>query len=156
MSESGKLEVPVDDGFCFGCGPKSAIGLHMSFTELADRSVESRLVLSPAYQGWQGVAHGGIVALVLDEAMAYAAAAHGYLGVTGEMKMRFRHPVPIGASLLVRGKVLWQRRNVFGIEASIASEDGTTQFAGGEGSFVSRGKLAPGQRLGALSSDGRP
>jgi uncharacterized protein (TIGR00369 family) len=155
VSENAKLAAPVDDGFCFGCGPHSKIGLHMTFTELEDRSVESRIVLAAEYQGWQGVAHGGIVALMLDEAMAYAAAAAGHLGVTGEMKMRFRHPVPIDEPLIVRGKVLWQRRNVFGIEASIASTDGRKPFASGEGSFVSRGKLAPGQRLGRLSSDGR-
>jgi uncharacterized protein (TIGR00369 family) len=150
VSESGKLEVPVDDGFCFGCGPKSAIGLHMSFTELADRSVESRLVLSPAYQGWQGVAHGGIVALVLDEAMAYAAAAHGYLGVTGEMKMRFRDAVPIGEPLVLRGNVVWRRRNVLGIEASVSDDSGRL-LASGTGSFVARGTLEPGTRFAQLN-----
>ncbi len=154
MSEPSKLDAPVDDGFCFGCGPHSKIGLHLHFDEHSDRSVESRIVLEPEYQGWQGVAHGGIVALLLDEAMAYAAGAHGYLGVTAEMKMRFRNPVPIGQPLRVRGKVLWQRRNVFGIEASVVSDDGATLFAAGEGSFVSRGKLAPGQRLGQLAGNG--
>jgi uncharacterized protein (TIGR00369 family) len=148
VSEGSKLEAPVDDGRCFGCGPESTIGLHMRFDELADKSVESRLTLEPQFQGWRGVAHGGIVALVLDEAMAYAAGAHGHLGVTAEMSMRFRKPVPTGEALLVRGKVLWQRRNVFGIEASIHDAAGTTLLASGEGSFVSRGKLAPGQRLG--------
>ncbi len=154
MSERPQLETPVDDGFCFGCGPHSKIGLHMKFRELDERSVESRLTLEPPYQGWQGVAHGGIVALVLDEAMAYAAGALGYLGVTAEMKLRFRRPVPIGQPLLVRGTVLWQRRNVFGVEASIFSDDGTTLLAGAEGSFVSRGKLAPGRRLGQFEADG--
>ena len=128
--------------------------MHLQFDEKADRSVESRITLEPAYQGWKGVAHGGIVALLLDEAMAYAAGAHGYLGVTAEMKLRFRNAVPIGEPLRVRGKVLWQRRNVFGIEASIVSDDGVTLFAASEGSFVSRGELAPGQRLGTTVGDG--
>jgi acyl-coenzyme A thioesterase PaaI-like protein len=67
--------------------------------------------------------------------------------------MRFRKSVPIGAPLLVRGKVLWQRRDVLGIEASVRDERGTL-LASGQGSFVSRGRLAPGERLGEIGLGG--
>ncbi len=143
-------ETPADDGHCFACGRHSKIGLRMHFAQLSDGSVESRVSLAQPYQGWRGVAHGGIVAVLLDEAMAHAAGARGYKGMTGELRMRFRKAVPIGVPIVVRGAVRWQRRNVLGVEASVALEDGS-QLATGEGSFVAKGALEPGERLGEVA-----
>jgi acyl-coenzyme A thioesterase PaaI-like protein len=140
---------PVDDGHCFACGPKSTIGLRMHFEDAGEGAVQSVVTLDQPYQGWSGIAHGGIVAMLLDEAMAYAAGSLGNLGMTAELKMRFRKAVPIGEPLLVRGNVTWQRRNVLGLAASVALADGS-ELASGTGSFVVKGKLAPGQRLGEL------
>jgi len=97
MAEAGANASPVDDGHCVACGPKSEIGLHMRFRETGPDAVESKLILPQPFQGWQGVAHGGVVAMLLDETMAYAAATRRALGMTAEMKMRFRRPVPLGA-----------------------------------------------------------
>ena len=142
-----ELAEPVDDGRCIACGPDAPFGLKMQFERLSDDSVESRVVVPAAYQGWRGVVHGGAVAMLLDEAMAYAAAAAGVLGVTAELKMRFRKAVPVGAPLLVRGSVHLRRGKVLGVSASVKAEDGTL-LASGEGSFVSRGEIAPGTRFG--------
>ena len=151
LGERGATELaqPVDDGYCIGCGPRAALGLHMEFAAVDDGAVESCITVGPTFQGWRDVVHGGIVALLLDEAMAYAAAAHGVVGVTGDLKMRFRKAVPVGVPLRVRAKVAWQRRNVLGIEASVRDESGTL-LAAGEGSFVARGMLAAGDRLGTF------
>ena len=145
---------PVDDGYCIGCGQRSPIGLKMTFATEDDRSVRASVTIPPSFQGWRDVAHGGIVALVLDEAMAYAAGAHGFLGVTGDLKMRFRKEVGISVPLVVRGNVVWHRRMVLGIEASVRDEAGTL-LASAEGSFVVRGTLEPGERLGSPSENGR-
>jgi uncharacterized protein (TIGR00369 family) len=135
--------VPIDDGNCIGCGRHSSIGLKMRFLVNEDRSVESTLAVGPEFAGWRDVVHGGVVALLLDEAMAYAAGAHGVLGVTGELRLRFRKPVPVAAPLVVRGHVRWQRRHVLGISASVSDAEGNL-LASGEGSFVKRGQLEPG------------
>lgn len=142
------LAAPVDDGFCIGCGRLSPLGLRMEFSFRDDGSVESRVTLPRVFQGWRGVAHGGTVALLLDEAMAYAAAARGIRGVTADLALRFRRPVPIAAALIVRGEVLWQRSHVLRVAATVGDEAGTV-LASGAGSFVARGRLAPGERLGA-------
>ena len=144
-----ELERPIDDGYCIGCGPHAQMGLHMQFESTGDGSVESRVTVDRAFQGWRDVVHGGIVALLLDEAMAYAAAARGIIGITGDLRLRFRKPVPVGVPLLVAAKVAWQRRNVLGIAASVHDAAGVL-LAAADGSFVARGTLAPGERLGAL------
>ncbi len=141
---------PVDDGRCIGCGPDSAIGLGMRFVREDDGSVTSRLVVPERFQGWRGVVHGGIVALLLDEAMAYAAAANGALGMTADLKLRFRAEVPVGAELAVRGALVWRRRTVLAVEASITATSDGALLASGEGRFVSRGAVEPGTRLGFM------
>ena len=146
--------VPIDDGNCFACGPSNPIGIHLHFDRNADgEGVLARLELAPVYQGWRGIAHGGIVMALLDEAMAYAAGFAGHRGVTAQVSVRFRKPVPLEQPIEVRGRVTWQRRNVLGVEASILDGAGNL-LARAEGSFVSRGRLdAADDRLAALNDE---
>jgi uncharacterized protein (TIGR00369 family) len=134
-------DVPFDDGNCFGCGPDNPIGMQVHFDRAnASGDVCARVRLSPQYQGWRGIAHGGIVMALLDEAMAHAAGYAGHRGVTASVSVRFRRPVPLEQPIEVRGRVTWQRRGVLGVEASIFDE-AANLLARAEGSFVSRGKL---------------
>jgi acyl-coenzyme A thioesterase PaaI-like protein len=133
--------VPFDDGNCFACGPTNPIGMHLHFDRAADGDgVLARATLAPEYQGWRGIAHGGIVMALLDEAMAHAAGFAGHRGVTATVSVRFRKPVPLEVPIQIRGRVMWQRRNVLGVEGQVLGADGTV-LARAEGSFVSRGAL---------------
>jgi len=80
---------------------------------------------------------------LIDEAMAYAAGAAGWKGVTAEVSTRFRRPVPLEAPLTLRGRVTWERRNVVGVEAEVLDADGTV-LASGEGKFVGKVRIEPG------------
>ncbi len=133
--------VPFDDGNCFACGPTNPIGMHVHFDRAADgKGVLARLTLAPDYQGWRGIAHGGIVMALLDEAMAHAAGYAGHRGVTAAVNVRFRKPVPLEQPIEVRGHLTSQRRNVLGVEASVLDSEGSV-LARAEGSFISLGKL---------------
>jgi acyl-coenzyme A thioesterase PaaI-like protein len=132
--------VPFDDGNCFACGPTNPIGMHVHFDRGDDADVIARVHLAPEYQGWRGIAHGGIVMALLDEAMAHAAGFAGHRGVTANVSVRFRKPVPLETPIEVRGRVTWQRRNVLGVEGWITNAGGNL-LARAEGSFVSRGRL---------------
>jgi acyl-coenzyme A thioesterase PaaI-like protein len=134
-------DIPFDDGNCFACGPTNPIGMHVHFDRAEGaEGVCARLSLAPEYQGWRGIAHGGIVMALLDEAMAHAAGYAGHRGVSAHVSVRFRKPVPLEEPIEVRGRVTWQRRNVLGVEASILNSAGAV-LAHAEGSFVSRGRL---------------
>jgi uncharacterized protein (TIGR00369 family) len=133
------VSAPIDDGNCFACGPENPIGLHLHFEPENDAAV-AHTTLQPPFQGWKGIAHGGIAMMLIDEAMAHAAGFAGHRGVTASMNVRFRKPVPIGAPIVLRGKVTWQRRTVLGVEASVYDANGTL-LVQGEGHFVSRGPL---------------
>ncbi len=133
--------VPFDDGNCFACGPANPIGMHLQFESAAQgEGVVAHATLAPHYQGWRGIAHGGIVMALLDEAMAHAAGFAGHRGVTAAVSVRFRKPVPLERPITVRGRVTWQRRNVLGVEGNVFDESGAL-LAHSDGSFVSRGRL---------------
>ena len=136
-------DVPFDDGNCFACGPENESGMHLHFEGDASE-VRCRVTLEPRFQGWRGIAHGGIVMALIDEAMAHAAGYSGHRGVTAAVNVRFRKPVPIGEPVEVHGRVTWNRRNVLGVEATILDARGTL-LVSGVGSFVSRGPLEAAQ-----------
>lgn len=137
MSEAAAF---VDDGRCFACGPFSADGLHLRFEPAGEATMRAEITLPPRFQGWRGTAHGGIVMMLLDEAMAHACGLAGERAVTASMQLRFREAVPLGKPLVVVGTVKWRRRGVIGLEAHVAFPDGTV-LATAEGSFVSRGPM---------------
>lgn len=140
--------VPVDDGRCFACGPYSAEGMHLHFVPAGAGTARAEITLPPRFQGWRGTAHGGIVMMLLDEAMAHACGVAGERAMTAAMQLRFRAPVLLGVPLIVTGTVKWKRRAVIALEATVADADGNV-LASAEGSFVSRGPLAPDETLGA-------
>ncbi len=137
----------VDNGRCFACGPLNPIGLHMSFERDGEDGARAEVVLGEQFQGWEGVAHGGIVMALLDEVMAHAAGMAGYRGVTAGLNARFKAPVPLGVPLAVRAHLQWIRRGVLAIEAELRDPSGEL-LASGEGKFVAKGTVEPG-RLGA-------
>ena len=62
--------------------------------------------------GWEGIIHGGIISTLLDEIMAYAAFTHNEKGVTGEISVRFRKPMPSNKKVKVEGFVESQKGRV--------------------------------------------
>ena len=91
------------DSRCFGCGENNAEGMQMRF-ELCEFEVPER------YQSWQGMVHGGVVALMLDEAVGWAGWHAGHPGLTGKLEVRYRQPLKLGERVRVVGRVDRVRR----------------------------------------------
>ena len=68
---AGEAVSPEAETNCFGCSPNNAKGLGLVFDE-TDDAVVADVLLGRGYEGYPGVVHGGIVALILDEAMGRA------------------------------------------------------------------------------------
>ena len=134
------VELPVDDGRCFACGPHNADGLHLVFERDGTAGARSEVTLPPRLQGYRDLAQGGVVMMLLDEVMAHACRFAGERAMTAAMQMRFRRPVPLGRELVLRAHVGDRRRNVLFLEASIELRDGPV-LATAEGTFVSTGRL---------------
>lgn len=101
----------VFDGHCFGCGQLNPDGLRMVFTPGAEGSV-CEFAVPERFQSWAGMAHGGIVSLMLDEAVGWAAWHAGHPGVTGRLAVSLRRPLKLGERVRVVGKVDNVRRTL--------------------------------------------
>lgn len=112
----------VYDGRCFGCGPDNPSGLQMVFEPVAPGVAVATYEVPERFQSWQGVVHGGMVALILDEAVGWAAWHAGKPGVTGKLEVRYRQPLRVGERVRVTGRIESTRRTLVYTSASIERE----------------------------------
>lgn len=113
------------DDYCFGCGEKNPIGLHLDFQPVEDKVVAKKIV-AREYQGYSNVVHGGIVTLMLDEAMGnYVQKIYNEQAMTGRLEIRYKHPTPIETELKISAWQEDQRRNIIFLKAAVETPDGT-------------------------------
>lgn len=91
---------------CFACGTDNPIGLNMQFYRLGDM-VCSDITLERNHEGWENMAHGGIISTLLDEVMSWTVLyfKKTFL-VTRKMEIKYIKPVPLSIPLTARGKIL--------------------------------------------------
>jgi acyl-coenzyme A thioesterase PaaI-like protein len=106
------------DGRCFGCGKRNPEGLQMTFADTGSESV-CEFAVPERYQSWQGIVHGGLIALMLDEAMGWAGWHRGHPGVTGRLEVRYRQPLRVAEPVRVVGRVERVRRSLVYASATI-------------------------------------
>ncbi len=104
--------------YCFGCGSLNPNGLMLRFRPCSE-GVWADITLTRLHEGYLGMAHGGILATILDEAMSWSITAGGEFGVTGRMSMSFRNPARIGEPLRVIGRMTSRRSRIIETSATI-------------------------------------
>lgn len=100
-----------DDRHCFGCGERNPIGLKLRFTR-TDEGVETLYVPVKEHQGYRDLLHGGIMSLVLDEAMVNAVWLAGTPAVSAEITVRLKHAVRIGEALRVKAWIVASQKKL--------------------------------------------
>ena len=135
MSRILKLE-PNPLNHCFGCGAANDTGMKLTFElDFDARRTRGQFALGPKFAGGGGFAHGGIIAVVLDEAMSKLSRLAEERAVTAEMSVEYRRPVSVDQEIVVEG---WQEqekgRNRFRV-AEIRDLQGNV-LARGKGRWV--------------------
>jgi uncharacterized protein (TIGR00369 family) len=100
---------------CFGCGGDNAGGMKLTFEQdNKNRRIVGRFVLGEKYQGGGGFAHGGIIAVLLDEAMGKVCRFREVRAVTAELTVEYLKPVNVQHEIIVEGRETEQKgRNIF-------------------------------------------
>lgn len=128
---------------CFVCdndgsNPRS-LHLHLMWD---DEKGEVHIPFAPdeTWCGYSGLVHGGILASVFDDAMAWAVRqVGGDWGVTADFHIRYRRPVTAGGEYTVRGRVESRRGRKAKTTAEIVDAEGNVLaeadalFVGGSG-----------------------
>lgn len=124
-----KLE---EDKHCFACGEENPIGLKLTFSLEGEKAL-GYFTAQSYHQGYKGMMHGGLVATLIDEAMAHYLLLHGYRGVTGRLDLRFRRPAPLGEPLTISAEKKRERRDWILLTGRVEDREGL--LAEGEGLF---------------------
>jgi uncharacterized protein (TIGR00369 family) len=123
---------PNPENHCFGCGGANDSGMKLEFElDLDQKRCTGRFVLGPRYRGGAGFAHGGVIAILLDEVMGKISKVNEERAVTAELNVEYLKPVPVDSEIVVSG---WQE-----------DEKGRNRFRAGEirdaqGNLLARGR----------------
>jgi len=140
---------------CFVCGEKNPCGIHGRFEEVGSE-VHLRIVVDSCHDGYPGVVHGGVVSAMLDETIGWACSVAVHrLCMTRELTLQFRHPVPSGRPLLVRGWMTGKKGRLLLGAGQIEDEHGAT-LARGKGVFYALEEQRSREVLEQLKLEGRP
>lgn len=113
---------------CFVCGLKNVAGLKASFYETDDGVLVATFTPGAVHQSYPGRLHGGIAATILDETIGRAimiGSEAEVWGVTLELNVEYKKPIPLGAQLRVTGRIMEQNSRFFSGSGEILLPDGT-------------------------------
>ncbi len=122
------------DHNCFACGDTNVIGMHLHI-ELGDGTATTTWTPGPDFVGWEDTVHGGLLATLLDEVMAWAPSSYDSWAVTAEMNIRYRSPANPGETLTARGRVTERRRRIYHVHGEVRGADGR-MVAEADGRFL--------------------
>jgi len=122
---------------CFGCGAAADGGMLLTFTQdNAKCSIIGRFVLGARYQGGGGMLHGGIIALLMDEAMGKVCRFRAVQAVTADMTIEYLRPIPVDREIVVEAfETAARGRNLFHM-CEIRDAADNTVLARARGRFV--------------------
>ncbi|RRQ25545.1 PaaI family thioesterase [Rhodococcus sp. Eu-32] len=90
---------------CSGCRTAGSCRLGLGRPEYDESGfVAVRVVCDPTDRGGPITAHGGWIAAVFDDALAYAVLQHNPRIVTADLSVRYRRPVPVSTPLTVTAR----------------------------------------------------
>lgn len=107
MSGTDREYLPHSSG-CFCCGDENESGVQARFF-VEGGAVNAEIVLPRHMNGYKNVAHGGVLAALLDESMGWAATVFGRehpMYLTAELTVKYLRPVPVGAALRIVSRLV--------------------------------------------------
>ncbi len=113
---------------CLVCGTENALGIKARFFETTTKELVALFTLRKQHQSYPGIAHGGISATVLDEVIGRAIMIdhdHQTFGMTLDLQVRYRKPVPLDVELKVVGRIDTDKGRLFEGSGELYLPDGS-------------------------------
>lgn len=139
MPARENVELLFPDGGCFGCSQSNPQGLRLRFERRGDR-IHATATIADHFHGAAGVAHGGIVATLLDEVSCAAVAfLRDRWVVTGELGVRYEQPVPVEIPLALSARIVDETHARYAVVEGAVERDGVL-LARSTGKFFYQGR----------------
>lgn len=112
---------------CFVCGLKNPFGLKTQFFVSDTKELIAIFKPDEVHQSYPGRLHGGIASAILDETIGRSILNHyekEVWGVTIELNVKFRKPIPLNVELKVIGRITKDENRFFEGTGEIVLPDG--------------------------------
>ncbi len=109
---------------CFVCGSDNPIGLKLKFARQGE-GVRAEFTPSDLHVGYDGVVHGGILAALIDDALANIWFVRGQEALTAKIEVRFREEARPGERLVIAAHPTGTKAGLMTARAQVARADGT-------------------------------
>ncbi|MHC1721292.1 MAG: PaaI family thioesterase [Clostridiaceae bacterium] len=122
---------------CIVCGLNNELGLKASFYELDNDELVAIFKPIDEHQSYPGRMHGGISSAILDETIGRAILIkdENMWGVTTELTLKYKKPVPLNEELKVVGRVTKDSRRLFEGTGEIILKNGDVAVTA-EGKYI--------------------
>jgi uncharacterized protein (TIGR00369 family) len=116
---------------CVVCGDRNGFSMNTRFYDLENGDVAAVFRTEEWHQSYPGRVHGGLVAAVLDETIGrtICVVEPDTWGVTVTLEIKYKKPVPTGATLRAVGKLTRNTRKLFEGSGEILLADGSVAVA---------------------------
>jgi uncharacterized protein (TIGR00369 family) len=102
MSATVRQFPPKPENACFGCGGANPHGMKLAFEANTETGhVTGRFKIGADFQGSYGILHGGIIAVLLDEAMGKLCRLSDVRAVTAELNVEYLRPIRVDHEIIV-------------------------------------------------------
>ena len=126
----------VDDRYCFACGEKNPIGMHLHFTATPE-GLEAKYVFPRELQGYSNVVHGGMISLLLDEVMVNLPWLKSKLPVvSADLRIKLKMPLKVGEPVTAKAWIDRQKKKLYWIKSVLVKDNDGKVVAEAEATCV--------------------
>ncbi len=119
-------EIPnYSPGGCFGCSTTNPYSLRLRFW-YSEHGCSTRCSIPDYLCGLDGLVHGGILALLMDEVAQWTNIARlGLLGVTRNISVQYYRPMKTETEMIVESQIISHEEKSAVQQSTVHSADGT-------------------------------
>jgi uncharacterized protein (TIGR00369 family) len=117
--------------WCFACGDEHPTGLRLQIEALEGVAIRSRFTVGEHHMGAPGLAHGGILASAVDEALGSLCWLMHRMAVTARLEIDYVAPAPVGRTVVIDARCT-------GVDGRKMYVEGTGRLDGEDGVVVLR------------------
>jgi uncharacterized protein (TIGR00369 family) len=120
---------------CFGCGKDNPIGFRLEKSYRGEKSyIEFKV--GADYCGHPGILHGGVISLLFDEVMFYAAAKTSKEIVTVGMNVAFKNPAYENHTLICEAWITKENGKMIEVDGIIHDQETKKTIAKAQAQFL--------------------
>lgn len=109
--------------YCFACGRDNPFGLRLEISGDANE-VHTTFTIKQRYEGFKDITHGGIVATILDEMIAWVCRKRNLDVLTAELIVRYKKKLPVGEMVQATGRIIQEHGRLIVGESLIKDSKG--------------------------------